>query len=65
MIIGVDFDNTIISYDSVFHKLASESGLIPSTVSKNKTAVRDFLERVVKKMPGRNFKAKHTDQASN
>ena len=48
MIIGVDFDNTIISYDSVFHKLASESGLTPSTVSKNKTAVRDFLRDIGK-----------------
>ena len=46
MIIGVDFDNTIISYDAVFHKLAYESSLIPQTVSKNKTAVRDYLRKI-------------------
>lgn len=46
MIIGVDFDNTIICYDAVFHQLAYESSLIPQTVSKNKTAVRDYLRKI-------------------
>jgi len=48
MIIGVDFDNTIISYDAVFHKLAYESSLIPNAVHQNKTAVRDYLRKIGK-----------------
>ena len=43
MRIGIDFDNTIVSYDALFHKVACEKELINSTVSKNKLAVRDFL----------------------
>tara|TARA_B100000965_G_C19541882_1_gene735955 strand:- start:257 stop:856 length:600 start_codon:yes stop_codon:yes gene_type:complete len=41
--IGLDFDNTLINYDVIFHKTAVEKGLIPESVSKNKVAVRDFL----------------------
>jgi len=29
MRIGVDFDNTVICYDKVFHAAAVEKGLIP------------------------------------
>jgi hypothetical protein len=43
MIIGVDFDNTIVAYDALFHRVASERGLLDSTVPVNKTAVRDHL----------------------
>ncbi len=45
MIIGVDFDNTIVSYDAVFHRAARERGWIPSDIPARKTAVRDFLRR--------------------
>ena len=30
MILGVDFDNTIVAYDSLFHRVALERGLIPA-----------------------------------
>lgn len=43
MVIGVDFDNTIVSYDALFHRIAVERGLIPSSVPVDKTAVRDHL----------------------
>jgi hypothetical protein len=41
--LGVDFDNTIVCYDEVFHRLALAEGLIPSSVPCDKTSVRDFL----------------------
>jgi hypothetical protein len=43
MRIGVDFDNTIASYDCVFHRLALEKNLIGSNVPAEKDAIRDFL----------------------
>lgn len=43
MRIGVDFDNTIVSYDSLFHKVALEQGLIPPETRATKIAVRDYL----------------------
>ncbi len=46
MVIGVDFDNTIVSYDALFHRIAVERGLIPSSVLVDKTAVRDHLRNL-------------------
>lgn len=43
MRIGVDFDNTIVCYDALFHQVALEQGLIPATLPVNKSAVRDYL----------------------
>jgi len=43
MIIGIDFDNTIVAYDALFHRVASELGVIPTDLPVNKTAVRDHL----------------------
>lgn len=48
MILGIDFDNTIVSYDTLFYRVAVESGLVPSSVPANKTAVRDFLRQAGK-----------------
>jgi hypothetical protein len=45
MQIGVDFDNTIICYDQVFHKVALEQGLIPQDFEKSKRSVRDYLRK--------------------
>lgn len=45
MLIGIDFDNTIICYDAVFHAVALERGLIIESVRANKQAVRDHLRR--------------------
>jgi hypothetical protein len=41
--IGVDFDNTIISYDNVFRTLAKQSGLIEPGFIGGKQAVRDAI----------------------
>lgn len=46
MIIGVDFDNTIVCYDGIFHRVAVERGLVPPEIPVNKTAVRDHLRRI-------------------
>lgn len=43
MIIGLDFDNTIVKYDSVFHSVACEKGFIDKSVAINKVAVRDAM----------------------
>lgn len=48
MRIGIDFDNTIVSYDALFHKVACEQGLIPEATPVNKVAVRDYLRRANK-----------------
>lgn len=43
MRIGIDFDNTIVCYDAVFHKVAVEKRLIPATVPISKQQVRHSL----------------------
>lgn len=45
MRIGIDFDNTIVSYDELFHAVAVEQGVIPLDTPVNKIAVRDYLRR--------------------
>lgn len=45
MLIGVDFDNTIVNYDCVFHKAAQERRLISRSVPPEKKAVRDSIRR--------------------
>ena len=42
-LIGVDFDNTIVSYDDVIHKLAVQRGLVPTDVKVSKRHVRDSV----------------------
>jgi hypothetical protein len=41
--IGIDFDNTIITYDEVFCAMAKRNGLIDSVVASRKQAVRDAI----------------------
>jgi hypothetical protein len=43
MRIGIDFDNTIVCYDGVFHAAALERGLIPPHLDRDKNSVRDHL----------------------
>lgn len=43
MIIGSDFDNTIIDYDEVFYRVACERGLISEDVEPTKEKVRNYL----------------------
>jgi hypothetical protein len=45
MILGVDFDNTIVCYDALFHRVAVERGLIPFTLPARKNEVREFLRQ--------------------
>ena len=46
--IGIDFDNTIVCYDKIFHQVASERGLIPRDTPMNKESVRDYLRKTGK-----------------
>ncbi|MBU3926705.1 MAG: haloacid dehalogenase-like hydrolase [Bacteroidetes bacterium] len=48
MHIGIDFDNTIVCYDKVFHKVAVESGLILPDMPPGKNNVRDYLRKMEK-----------------
>lgn len=48
MIIGLDFDNTIVSYDYLFHRIAFERGLIPQELAVNKFEVRNHLRQAGK-----------------
>jgi hypothetical protein len=43
MLIGIDFDNTLVSYDRLFHRLATEQGLLPDGFPVHKVLVRDHL----------------------
>jgi len=46
MRVGIDFDNTIVSYDTLFHKVGVESGLVPKDTPVSKLAVRDHLRAI-------------------
>lgn len=46
MRIGIDFDNTIVCYDRVFHLVAREQGVIPADLPMTKEKVRDHLRAV-------------------
>jgi hypothetical protein len=43
MKIGIDFDNTIVTYDKVFHRHAVRLGLISDDVAMNKREIRDTI----------------------
>lgn len=42
-VFGIDFDNTIVSYDVLFHKVAVEKHLIPTSLAQTKNAVKRYL----------------------
>lgn len=46
MRVGLDFDNTIVRYDSLFHRLALEGGWIPADLPRSKLSVRDHLRGI-------------------
>lgn len=48
MKIGIDFDNTIVNYDGIFHKAAVQKKLVPHSLSPLKHAVRNFLRSIGK-----------------
>lgn len=44
--LGLDFDNTLISYDTLFKKIALDKGLISNKIQASKKAVRDYLRGI-------------------
>ena len=48
MHIGIDFDNTIVCYDALFHRVAREKNVIPENMPVNKSDVRNHLRRIGK-----------------
>ena len=42
-LLGLDFDNTLVRYDNLFHQLAVEKGLINKSIDVNKNTIRDYL----------------------
>src|SRR5262249_24807608 len=42
-VLGIDFDNTLVSYDGVFHQVARDQGLITAELGRGKDDVRKFL----------------------
>lgn len=46
MRLGIDFDNTIVCYDGLFHRVCVEKGLIPASLPASKSEVRDYLRRI-------------------
>ncbi len=45
MIIGVDFDNTLITYDNVFYTLAIEQKYVTPNASASKKSIRDQIRQ--------------------
>jgi hypothetical protein len=44
--LGIDFDNTLVSYDAVFHEVALDRGLISLGVPCSKEMVRNHLRAI-------------------
>jgi hypothetical protein len=44
--IGIDFDNTIVSYDDLVYRIALERGLIGRQTARTKRAVRDSVRQL-------------------
>lgn len=42
-LLGLDFDNTLVRYDRLFHQLAIEKGLIEESLPAEKLIIRDYL----------------------
>jgi hypothetical protein len=45
MLVGIDFDNTLVSYDALFARAAAERGLLPEGAAASKQAIRDELRQ--------------------
>ncbi|MBL9138292.1 MAG: aminoglycoside phosphotransferase family protein [Verrucomicrobiales bacterium] len=68
MRLGIDFDNTIVCYDALFHRVALEGGWIPADLPVNKTDVRNHLratgrEPIWTEMQGRVYGARMSEAA--
>jgi hypothetical protein len=44
-VIGVDFDNTLVSYDALVYDVARRRDLVPESTPRSKPAVRDAIRR--------------------
>lgn len=45
MIVGFDFDNTIINYTNSFKKICKKKNLVPNNINKNKNSIRNYLRK--------------------
>jgi hypothetical protein len=45
-VVGIDFDNTLVTYDRLMHQTAVERGLIDARTPANKREVRDRIRRL-------------------
>lgn len=43
MLVGIDFDNTLVLYDGVFHRCAVEAFKMPADVACDKAAIRSWF----------------------
>ncbi len=48
MVIGIDFDNTIIAWDALFYEAATQKKLVPQSTPVSKEKVRDYLREADK-----------------
>jgi hypothetical protein len=46
MILGIDFDNTIVCYDRTFYRHALAQAIIPPSIGQTKNQIRDYLRQV-------------------
>ena len=44
-LLGLDFDNTLVHYDHLFHELAKEKKLIGDSGPRTKSGIRDYLKQ--------------------
>jgi hypothetical protein len=42
--LGLDFDNTLVCYDELFHKVALENKMIDPSIKVSKVAIRNYLK---------------------
>ena len=45
--LGIDFDNTLVTYDHLIHAIATERGLIANDFNANKKEIRDSIRQLV------------------
>jgi hypothetical protein len=45
-IVGIDFDNTVVSYDDLFYDVAVLDGLVPREINKSKREIREYVRRL-------------------
>ncbi len=51
MLVGIDFDNTIVCYGELFYQAAVNRALVPPDLARTKEAVRDHLRNIDQEDP--------------